>query len=151
MVILLKLQFVVLPETLRKYPLIGCVRKAVNDYVVPGSSQYVIKKGTHVYVPVLGIHYDPEYYPQPEQFDPERFSPDKVSQRDSVEWLPFGDGPRNCIGRRFGKMLTCLALASVIHKFRYTPCSKCKKSIKFDANAMLLTPSHPICLNVVRL
>lgn len=38
------------------------------------------------------IHHDPEYYPEPEKFDPDRFSSEAIKQRDSMTWLPFGDG-----------------------------------------------------------
>lgn len=58
----------------------------------------VAEKGTQVYVSILGMHRDPEYYPDPEKFDPERFNDDNKKSRLSFTYLPFGDGPRNCIG-----------------------------------------------------
>lgn len=50
-------------------------------------------------VPVLGLHKDPEYFPDPEKFDPERFNEETKSRRPNYVYLPFGDGPRVCIGK----------------------------------------------------
>jgi cytochrome P450 family 6 len=51
-----------------------------------------------VVVPVMGIHYDPEYYPNPDEFDPERFNQANKRSRPQYSYLPFGEAPRNCIG-----------------------------------------------------
>jgi cytochrome P450 family 6 len=62
-------------------------------------NQFVtLRKGTPVYIPVMGIHHDPQYYPQPERFDPERFTEENKNGRPHFTYLPFGEGPRNCIG-----------------------------------------------------
>ena len=72
-------------------------RECVRDYRIPGEDM-VIEKGTRILVPVLGIHYDEEYYPNPEKFDPERFDEENSKNRQQYSYIPFREGPRICIG-----------------------------------------------------
>lgn len=58
----------------------------------------IIEKGTRVLIPTYGIHHDSEYYPEPEKFDPDRFSATNKTSRLDCSFLPFGIGPRVCIG-----------------------------------------------------
>lgn len=83
---------------MRKYPPIPFLeRYCKNDYPVPGTN-FVLPKDSHVTISVAGLHEDPEYYPNPEKFDPERFSEENKKKRPAYTYLPFGDGPRICIG-----------------------------------------------------
>ncbi|NP_001351940.1 cytochrome P450 6A1-like [Stomoxys calcitrans] len=139
----------VLSESLRKYPIGSFVtRRALNDYTIPGYPKYSVEKGTTFFVSILGIHHDPELYPNPEKFDPERFSPELVKQRESVEFLGFGDGPRNCIGMRFGQMQSRLGLAYIIKHYRFSVCPQTERNLKFDPLSQSLKTLHPILLRV---
>lgn len=68
-------------------------RIAQTDYNVP-NSDIVIEKGTTVFIPVHAIHNDPEYYPNPDRFDPSRFEAEEMKKRNTMTWLGFGGGPR---------------------------------------------------------
>nr|CAI5855770.1 unnamed protein product [Callosobruchus analis] len=68
-----------------------------KSYTIP-DTDITVEQGTRVFIPALGIHYDPEFYPDPEKFDPERFSEENKAARPNFTWLPFGEGPRICIG-----------------------------------------------------
>lgn len=75
-------------------------RKCVEDYKIP-DSDFVIKKGSNITIPIAAFHLDPEYYPNPTVFDPERFNQEEKNKRHPYTFLPFGAGPRNCIGNNF--------------------------------------------------
>ncbi|EDW08931.1 cytochrome P450 6a2 [Drosophila mojavensis] len=141
----------VISETLRLYTLVPFLeRKALNDYVVPGHPKYVIEKGTQIILPAAAYHRDEDLYPEPEKFDPERFSPEQVAARDSVEWLPFGDGPRNCVGMRFGQMQTRVGLAQLIRNFKFTVCDKTDIPLTYDPKSFVLGTVGGIHLRVER-
>lgn len=95
---MLILILIIFAETLRKYPVVPFLnRELINDYTFE-NSKIIIPKGLKIWIPVYGIHHDPDIYPNPEKFDPERFSEDKIKKRHPMHYLPFGHGPRNCIG-----------------------------------------------------
>lgn len=136
-------------ETLRKYPVLPHLRrKAMADYVVPGHPNYVIEKGKTVVISVMAIHHDPEIYPEPEKFDPERFAPKEMQSRDSITWLPFGEGPRNCIGLRFAQMQIRIALAYLLRNFEFGICAKTDIPLVFDRKQVLTTTKSGIHLKV---
>ncbi|XP_067627256.1 cytochrome P450 6a9-like [Eurosta solidaginis] len=140
----------VLAETQRKYPIApNLMRQAANDYMVPGHPKYTIKKGMMVTIPTIGIHYDPDIYPEPDKFDPTRFTPNVVKQRESVDWLPFGDGPRNCIGTRFGMMQMRCGLVYLLRQYKFTTCEKTQIPIVYQKTFPLF-PQGGIYLKVER-
>lgn len=88
----------VVSESLRKYPPLPFLdRVTTAEYKVP-NSDLVLEKGTPIYIPMLGMHYDPEYFPNPDVFDPERFSEENKKNRKPFVYMPFGLGPHSCIG-----------------------------------------------------
>ncbi|CAH1732605.1 unnamed protein product [Aphis gossypii] len=136
----------VLAETLRKYPpLITLIREATKDYQVPDDT-LVIEKGTKVLIPAYAIHHDYRYYPDPETFDPERFSPEEKAKRPNGTYMPFGDGPRLCIGKRFAEMEMKLALTEVLTKYEVEPCDKTDIPMRFSQKSLLIAPENGIWL-----
>lgn len=94
---LIKFIIIFVLESLRKYPSLPFLdRICESDYKVPGTD-LVIKKGLPVYISLLGIQNDEKYFPNPEKYFPERFK-EKVNV-DQLVHLPFGFGPRACIGK----------------------------------------------------
>lgn len=86
-------------ETLRKYPPLPYVnRKCVENYTVPDTT-IEIENGTLLFLSILGLHRDPDYFPDPEKFDPERFSSENRDRILPFTYMPFGEGPRVCIGK----------------------------------------------------
>ena len=73
-------------------------RICTKTYNIPDTN-LIIEKGTEVIILVSGMHRDAEIYPNPEIFDPERFSDEEIQKRHNYVYLPFGEGPRNCIGK----------------------------------------------------
>ncbi|KFB49800.1 AGAP012296-PA-like protein [Anopheles sinensis] len=97
----------VVSEGLRMWsPAPSTDRECVRDYVVDDGERlrFTIDKGTCVFIPIAGLHHDPQYFPNPDKFDPERFSPENRDKINPSTYLPFGIGPRNCIGSRFALM-----------------------------------------------
>ncbi|EDV55968.1 cytochrome P450 6a9 [Drosophila erecta] len=141
----------VISETLRLYTVLPVLnRECLEDYVVPGHPKYVIKKGMPILIPCGAMHRDEELYANPNTFDPDNFSPDRVKERDSVEWLPFGDGPRNCIGMRFGQMQARIGLALLINNFKFSVCDQTTIPIVYSKKTFLISSETGIFLNVER-
>lgn len=135
-------------ETLRKYPTGATVNRiAKNAYPIAGTD-IVIERGTWIKVPVYAIHRDAKYYPEPETFDPERFSTDEVLKRHSMTWLPFGDGPRGCIAIRFAMLEMQIALVILLSSFEFLACSRTVESIRIHPKRAAMTPNDGIYLKL---
>ena len=140
--------FLLITETMRKYSIASItMRKALRDYKV-ANSNYVIEKGMIVIVPIDAIHHDPEIYDNPSEFRPERFHPDEVNKRHAMSWLPFGEGPRNCIGLRFGKMQALIGLTLLLKNFHFTLSPKTPNPLEFDEKTFVLTAKGGIWLKM---
>lgn len=114
-------------ESLRKHPpAANLIRVATKPYDVP-NMKFTIPKGMLVLIPVFAIHHDPLYYKQPEEFIPERFSPDEVKTRPSCSFLPFGEGLKllycffvDCINIRYILLTFSLYISRPTKLYRTT-------------------------------
>ncbi|XP_062556569.1 uncharacterized protein LOC134221394 [Armigeres subalbatus] len=116
----MKYMDMVVSETLRIWPLAPAVdRLCTKDYTVDDGQglRFTIDKGTCVWFPAAGLHFDPQYFPNPEKFDPERFSDENKNNINLGAYLPFGIGPRNCIGSRFALMEVKAVMYYILLKF----------------------------------
>ncbi|KAH8254077.1 hypothetical protein KR032_008329, partial [Drosophila birchii] len=145
----LKYLNMVIDETLRLYTIVPNLdRMAHKRFVVPGHPNFVIEAGQSIVIPSSAIHHDPYIYPEPYEFRPERFTPEESANRPSIAWLPFGDGPRNCIGLRFGRMQACIGLAMLIKNFKFSTCSKTPNPLVYDPRSVALSVPEGINLQV---
>ncbi|XP_049832856.1 cytochrome P450 6k1-like [Schistocerca gregaria] len=138
----------VVNETLRMYPPVPVLnREVVQDYKLPGYD-CVLEKGTKMLIPVLGLHHDRNFFQNPEKFDPEHFSEEQKASRHPYCYLPFGEGPRLCIGMRFGLMQVKLALVHLLSKFDFLPVGDKQSKLRMAPNNVVLTPIGGIDLRV---
>lgn len=140
----------VISETLRKYPPLGFLdRVASADYKVP-NSDLVLERNTPIFISMIGMHYDPDYFPDPEKFDPLRFTDEAKNSRPNIVYIPFGEGPHICIGMRLGLMQSKLGIMQVIKDYEVSPCDKTPIPMVLDPKGLTTTALEGIYLNVRR-
>jgi cytochrome P450 len=106
----------VIQEILRLYPAAYLfAREAVTDDVING---YPIPAKTLIFITPYITHRDPKYWPAPERFDPQRFTPENIASRPRHVYYPFGEGPHVCIGNNFALMEMQLILTMALQRFR---------------------------------
>lgn len=119
-------------ETLRLYaPATMTERTASNDIVLENLDQSIqinVKKGDVIFLPIYSMHRDPEQFPDPESFRPERFIGEPSFHKYS--YLPFGSGPRNCVAKSLALLMVKLALLHTVRMYRFSRCEQTK--IPFD-------------------
>jgi cytochrome P450 len=104
----------VIHEALRMCPPAAAVtRSATRDVIVDG---HTVPAGSSFAIGIYALHHDPAFWPDPERFDPERFAAGKSASRDRWQFLPFGGGPRSCVGQHFAMLEATLGLASIVRK-----------------------------------
>uniref|UniRef100_A0A1Y1K1H1 Cytochrome P450 n=1 Tax=Photinus pyralis TaxID=7054 RepID=A0A1Y1K1H1_PHOPY len=135
-----------LKETLRKYPASTILRReCTKEYRVPGTS-LTINKGDYVYISTLGIHNDPILYPDPEKFLPERFAEGR--SRHPCAYIPFGAGPRSCLGQRFAIMEAKIVVAKILKHFRISVNDRTdSEPLPMDPKAFVLQSANGIWIN----
>ncbi|ETN58142.1 cytochrome P450 CYP6BB1v2 [Anopheles darlingi] len=143
----------IVKETLRMYPPVDFLFRVSNvDYTIRDVG--TVPRGTLFVVPVHAIHHDAQYYPHPERFNPDRFS---ATQRQPAKnaFLPFGLGPRHCIGEEFALMLVKVGLVALVRAFRFSldtnrmPASG--EPIVFKPRSLVLAPTGGMYLRVERI
>lgn len=127
----------VVTETLRKWPPTPMTDRLVTKphyMITPERSDEVgvqLDENDSVWFPIYAIHHDPEYFPEPERFDPERFN-EENKNASMKAFLPFGLGPRNCIGSRFVLMENKAIIVKLLQKFQLVPVEKTNIPMKLD-------------------
>ncbi|KOC60364.1 Cytochrome P450 6a2 [Habropoda laboriosa] len=137
-------------ETLRKYPPGPMlIRKSICNYTFDGTKVTIPAK-TFIWIPLFAIHRDPNIYANPDAFIPERFSDDAVVKRHPMHYLPFGDGPRNCVGARFAVYQSKVGLIKILRNHKVEVCEKTMIPYVIDPTAFLLAPKGGIYLKITK-
>jgi enediyne biosynthesis protein E7 len=106
----------VVEEAIRLYPPVWMLsRIALGPDEIGG---YHIPAGSDVLICLYTLHRNPQFWDDPERFDPERFRPDRAAERPRYAYLPFGAGPRFCVGSHLGLLEAVLVTAMVMREFR---------------------------------
>ena len=139
-------------ETMRLYPSLPFLfRECSKDYNVP-DSKLVIHEGTTVFISLMGLHRDPDIFKNPLQFKPEIFlnSSNGNGNSEGLFYMPFGDGPRICIGMRMGKLTVKLGLSMILSKFNVELTDKemMNEVLEFHPNQAILNPLKPFNLKI---
>ncbi|XP_067448497.1 cytochrome P450 3A40-like [Thunnus thynnus] len=135
----------VVNESMRLYPIANRLERMAKASVEVNG--VTIPKGTTIMVPVYTLHRDPALWPEPEAFKPERFSKENKDNIDPYAFLPFGTGPRNCIGMRFALLMMKLALVEILQNFSFVTCKETMIPLELG-NDGFTTPKTPIKLKL---
>ncbi|KAF5296484.1 hypothetical protein FQR65_LT01473 [Abscondita terminalis] len=143
----------VISESLRKWPAaIVTDRVCTKPYDIqsekPEEVSLHLKKGDIVWIPIFGIHRDPAFFPNPDQFDPERFSEENKSTINSYGFIPFGSGPRSCIANRFALMETKLLFFQIMSKFEIVVVEKTEVPVQLAEVSLQLTAKNGFWLGL---
>ncbi|XP_053962930.1 probable cytochrome P450 6u1 [Anastrepha ludens] len=137
-------------ETLRKHtPYAFLLRNTNKDYEVPNSI-FMLRTDNHLVIPIAAIHRDPELYPEPNKFDPERFSKENVQRRHPMAFLPFGVGRRYCLAQKFAEMQMLVGLATLLRHYSFSPCRETPIPLVYDNTRLVLAPKGELRLAVQR-
>lgn len=129
----------IINETLRLAPPIPVTeRRCMKDCTLitdDGKYRISVKKDNIIQIPIWAMHYNDEYFPQPEQFIPERFCTDTGQNFPKYAFLPFGSGPRACVAKSLALLEVKMALVNLIWNFKFIKCDKTKVGylIKFSS------------------
>lgn len=143
--------FFVFLETLRLYtPVHTLFREATENYQLP-NTETVLEKGTVVMIPVYAIHHNADIYPDPKIFKPDRFAIDQPETRHKFSYLPFGAGPRNCMGIEFSKLQSLLVLSQIVYNYKIKVNPKTPYPLALDPTKFVMSTNGGIWLNVEKI
>ncbi|XP_046637353.1 cytochrome P450 4V2-like [Daphnia pulicaria] len=105
-------------ETLRLYPPFPVICRYLTEEVQIG--YYILPKDLTVMINIYGTHRNPEFFPDPDSFKPERFLPENSVDRHPYVFIPFSAGVRNCIAPKYAMMEMKVALANILRRLKFS-------------------------------
>ncbi|XP_018378336.1 PREDICTED: probable cytochrome P450 6a14 [Trachymyrmex cornetzi] len=133
----------VLNETLRLLPAGGVMKKrCTEEFELKGSDGVVcrVQPGMEILIPLQALHTDPQYWENTEKYDPERFNSDRKHNIEKFTFLPFGEGPRICVGMRMAQLQIKAGLAMILRKYRMELSPRTQIPLKIIIGTFLPTP-----------
>jgi cytochrome P450 len=107
----------VLKETMRLYPPAPVMTRLAAEDIELGP--VTVRAGTHIVIPIFAVHRHRKLWSDPDRFDPERFTPEREAKHARTQFMPFGFGPRTCIGGTFAMMEATAILATLVRRARF--------------------------------
>ncbi|XP_066999113.2 cytochrome P450 4g15 [Anabrus simplex] len=108
----------VILETLRMYPPVPVIARRPQHDLKLASGDYVLPKGCTAVISTIKLHRCPEFYPNPDQFNPDNFLPEKMAARHYYSYIPFSAGPRSCVGRKYAMLKLKVLLSTVLRNYK---------------------------------
>lgn len=137
----------VIKECLRLYPPVPFISRVLTEDIHIETGQ-LIPKGTECHLHIFDLHRDPEQFPDPDKFDPDRFLPEEVQKRHPFSLLIFSAGPRNCIAQRFAMLEIKSCLEEILMHFQIQPVTKCEDVVIIGD--IVLRSQSPIKVKMVK-
>lgn len=139
----------VISESLRLYPAAPVIERiCTKPYTIAGTS-IRLEKGQPLLIPIWSIHRDPRHWPQPDNFQPERFLGETKASITPFTYLPFGQGPRSCIGLRFATLSVKIGLLHLLTSMKLQPTDKSPYPPELDPRVLSLQPKDGVLINFV--
>ncbi|CAG9760260.1 unnamed protein product [Ceutorhynchus assimilis] len=124
----------VFKEVLRCYCFVPFLARELHDDILVDG--VLLPKGANVTINLYDLHHDPDHYPDPYKFDPDRFLPDQVAQRHPYAFAPFSAGPRNCLGQKFAMRNVKTLLATILRQYNIK-CQEKPEEVKYYMEIVL--------------
>ncbi|XP_071819539.1 cytochrome P450 3A24-like [Apostichopus japonicus] len=137
----------VIKETLRLYPASSLTDRYCEESTVIGG--VTVPAQTVFIIPIYTIHHDPEIWEDPESFKPERFNKENSHRIHPMAWLPFGGGPRICLGMRLAMMEMKFGVVRILQKYRFETCPETEIPPVLNISTGLISPPNGIKLRIV--
>jgi cytochrome P450 family 6 len=141
----------VVNEILRMYsiiPMLDRVCLNVDGYSMQPFSDFKIPHGMPILIPIYPLGYDEQFFTEPLQFNPLRF--ESIKELPLCAHIPFGTGPRACIGERLGLIQVKMAIVKILKEFRIEMSANTPKNVKLMKEAFIVMSEKPLMVNFVR-
>ncbi|KAJ2937900.1 hypothetical protein O0L34_g5178 [Tuta absoluta] len=135
-------------ESSRLYPIVGLLtREVTKEYTLPSGLK--LDKGLRIFLPVYHLHHSAEFFPKPDEFIPERFYGENKQEIVPCSYLPFGEGARICIGKRFGKLQSITGIVTILRNHKVTLAEGMPTKLELNATNPTTMASTGINLKIL--